>query len=171
VTTEEIRAAQFATQIASFELKLARAALVRTQPTAGRVPDAARFEIRAPFDGRILHVFQASEAGVPLARDASRSTCSRAMPSRSRWARVEVVDQRIQRVIWLVDPPERREILGDAFRVEARIVIWEGDDMLKVSARALLRRGDGCVGFTGVRGKARMRPVRSADATRSKARR
>ena len=32
--------------------------------------------------------------------------------------------------------------LGDGFRVEAKIVVWEGKDVLSVPASAVFRRGD-----------------------------
>jgi HlyD family secretion protein len=34
-----------------------------------------------------------------------------------------------------------RAQLGDAFRVEARIVVWESDDALKISSGCLFRHG------------------------------
>jgi HlyD family secretion protein len=52
-----------------------------------------------------------------------------------------VEEQRVNVILDLDDPPEQRRELGDAFRVEARIVIWEHDDVLQVSTGALFRRG------------------------------
>jgi len=61
---EDLRAAQFATHIADFELDLARAALIRTRPASpGEAADRS-FEIRSPVDGRVLRVFQESSAVV-----------------------------------------------------------------------------------------------------------
>jgi len=51
-----------------------------------------------------------------------------------------VEEQRVNVILDLDDPPEQRRELGDAFRVEARIVIWEEDDVLQVSTGALFRR-------------------------------
>lgn len=53
-----------------------------------------------------------------------------------------VEEQRVNIILDLDDPPEKRRELGDAFRVEARIVIWEQEDVLQVSTGALFRRGD-----------------------------
>ena len=41
----------------------------------------------------------------------------------------------------LLDPAEQRSTLGDGFRVEARIVIDEAQDVLKVPTSALFRIG------------------------------
>ena len=38
-----------------------------------------------------------------------------------------VEEQRVNVIIDFVDPPEKRQSLGDGYRVEARIVIWEQD--------------------------------------------
>ena len=40
------------------------------------------------------------------------------------------------------EPYDNWERLGDGFRIEARIVIWEGNDVLKVPTSALFRTGD-----------------------------
>ena len=53
-----------------------------------------------------------------------------------------VEEQRVNVVIDLVDPLEERESLGDGFRVEARIIVWETDDVLKIPSGALFREGD-----------------------------
>jgi HlyD family secretion protein len=49
-----------------------------------------------------------------------------------------IEEQRVNVVADLLDPPGP---LGDDYRVEARIVIWEGRDVLKVPAGALFRSG------------------------------
>jgi HlyD family secretion protein len=52
-----------------------------------------------------------------------------------------VEEQRVNVIVDLVDPPEERTTLGDGFRVEARIVIDEASDILKVPTSALFRVG------------------------------
>ncbi len=52
-----------------------------------------------------------------------------------------VEEQRVNVIVDFVDPPEARATLGDGFRVEARIVIDEADDVLKVPTSALFRVG------------------------------
>lgn len=54
-----------------------------------------------------------------------------------------VEEQRVNVIADLVDPLPSEELLGDAFRVEAGIVIWEEDDVVKVPAGALFRSGEG----------------------------
>lgn len=51
-----------------------------------------------------------------------------------------VEEQRVNVIVDFVSPPENRPTLGDAYRVEARIVVWESDGVLKVPVGALFRR-------------------------------
>ena len=52
-----------------------------------------------------------------------------------------VEEQRVYVVVDFLDPIEKRPSLGDAYRVEARIVTWESPDVLKAPAGALFQRG------------------------------
>jgi HlyD family secretion protein len=52
-----------------------------------------------------------------------------------------VEEQRVYVIVDLVDAPEERRSLGDGFRVEARVVIDEARDVLKVPTSALFRVG------------------------------
>ena len=70
-----------------------------------------------------------------------------------------VEEQRVYVVADFVDSPEKRPTLGDAYRVEAKIVVWESDNVLKVPAGALLRLGDDWAVFTLARGRVEVRPV------------
>jgi HlyD family secretion protein len=49
--------------------------------------------------------------------------------------------------------------LGDRFRLDVRVVLWEGDSVLKVPASALFRRGDQWALFAIEDGRARERVV------------
>ena len=53
-----------------------------------------------------------------------------------------VEEQRVNVIVDLVDPPQERQALGDGFRVEARIVVDEANDVLTVPTSALFRLGD-----------------------------
>jgi HlyD family secretion protein len=53
-----------------------------------------------------------------------------------------VEEQRVTVLIDFDDPPEKRRTLGDAYRVEAKIIIWESPDVLRVPIGALFRRDD-----------------------------
>jgi HlyD family secretion protein len=71
-----------------------------------------------------------------------------------------VEEQRVNVVADLLTAPEQRRNVGDAFRVEARIIIWETDQALKVPAGALFRRGDQWAAFVLADGCAQLRPVK-----------
>ena len=58
--SEDYRASKFAEEIALFELELAKAALLRTEPQPNGTASEHQFEIRAPITGRVLRVFQQS---------------------------------------------------------------------------------------------------------------
>ena len=58
-----------------------------------------------------------------------------------------VEEQRVNVIIDLVDPAEAREALGDGFRVEARIVVWEQPEVVKIPSGALFRDGDSWATF------------------------
>ena len=67
-----------------------------------------------------------------------------------------IEEQRVNVVADLMDPPGP---LGDDYRVEARIVIWEGQNILKIPASALFRSGTEWAVFTDRSGRARKQIV------------
>lgn len=50
-----------------------------------------------------------------------------------------VEEQRVNVIMDLIDPPESRHQLGDGFRVDCEIVVWQSDDALQVPMSALFR--------------------------------
>lgn len=70
-----------------------------------------------------------------------------------------VEEQRVNVIADFIDPPDRRPTLGDAFRIEARIVIWEESNVLKVPTSALFRNGQGWMVFAVKEGRAQLREV------------
>jgi HlyD family secretion protein len=70
-----------------------------------------------------------------------------------------VDEQRVNVIVALVDPYERWSALADGYRVEARIVLWQGDRVLKVPQGAVFRRGDGWAVFRIEHGTARLTPI------------
>jgi HlyD family secretion protein len=70
-----------------------------------------------------------------------------------------VEEQRVNVIAALGDPRQDWAALGDGFRVEARFVLWRGEDVLKIPQGAAFRRGDGWAVFRVVKGKARLAPV------------
>lgn len=191
---DQLNAAEFAVQIADFELQLARAALLRTRPQSPSAPGAWRFELLSPIDGRVLRVFQEDaavvtpgsrllEVGDPTDMELEVEVLStdavKIAPGAKVWiehwgdqpplvARVRLVEpagftkvsalgveeQRVLVLATFVDPYEKRSRLGDAFRVVARIVIWEADDVLKVATGAVFRNGEGWAVFRAQTGRA-----------------
>lgn len=230
--TEELRAAQFAQEIARYELQLARAALLQTEraPDNGDAEDdeaangeagggdaedggsgvdpstdpealageLPRFEITSPITGRVLRVPQESAAvvtpGTPLielgdprdleievdvlSRDAVRinpgdrvllehwggdhpieGVVRLVEPSGfTKISALGVEEQRVNAIIdFAGDPPPT---LGDAFRVEARIVVWEAPDVLQVPNGALFRSGGEWAVYAIADGRATLRTIR-----------
>jgi HlyD family secretion protein len=196
---EDIKAAQFALQIADFELEQAKAVLKRTGPRSPGDMESWRFEITAPVDGRVLRVFQESltvvtpgqqllevgdSADLEVEVDVLSADAVKVAPGAKvfleHWggdgpllgqvrlvepsgfmkkSSLGVEEQRVNVIIDFLDPPEKRSRLGDAYRVEARIVIWSADDVLKVPAGALFREGDDWAVYVVEDGRAQLRRV------------
>ena len=70
-----------------------------------------------------------------------------------------VEEQRVNVIADLVTPPAERSALGDAYRVEARIVVWESDQVLKVPVGALFRHQGAWAVFAVRDGRARLTTV------------
>lgn len=195
---EDLKSAEFAMQIAEFELEQARAALPRS-PEADPTDETSRLEIRSPISGRVLRVLQRSagvvapgtellELGDPrdlevvvdvLSSDGVKITPgNRAIlehwggerPLAGRVRLVEpagytkisalgVEEQRVNVIVDFDEPLEVRAGLGDGYRVEARIVIWEGADVLQVPASALFRWQDRWAVFRVEAGRTRVQTI------------
>jgi HlyD family secretion protein len=70
-----------------------------------------------------------------------------------------VGEQRVWVVMAFTDAREAWAALGDGYRVEARVVIWQQPDVLKVAASSLFRHGDAWAVFVIDGGAARLRTV------------
>jgi HlyD family secretion protein len=70
-----------------------------------------------------------------------------------------VEEQRVNVFVDFTEPRAKWEALGDGYRVEARIVVWEGESVLKAPAGAFFRQGDAWAVFRNVNGRARLTPV------------
>jgi HlyD family secretion protein len=70
-----------------------------------------------------------------------------------------VDEQRVNVIVAFTAPRERWAALADGYRVEARLVLWRGDDVTKVPQGAVFRHGDGWGLFTVQDGVARLVPV------------
>lgn len=72
-----------------------------------------------------------------------------------------VEEQRVRVVADMVTPAEKRPGLGDQFRVEARIVLWEDAQTLKAPSGALFRHGQEWAAFILKDGHALMKQVKA----------
>jgi HlyD family secretion protein len=72
-----------------------------------------------------------------------------------------VEEQRVNVIADLLTAPGERRSIGDAFRVEAKIIVWEARDALKVPAGALFRQGEQWAAFVVAEGRARLRIVKT----------
>lgn len=71
-----------------------------------------------------------------------------------------VEEQRVYVVADFTDPLEKRLTLGDSYRVEARVVVWESAAALRAPAGALFQRGGVWQTFTIEGNTARLRTVK-----------
>ena len=70
-----------------------------------------------------------------------------------------VEEQRVNVILDFEDPTAACAALGDAYRVEVRIVVWEGRDVVKVPTSALFRDGQQWAVYRVVDGRAQRTPV------------
>ena len=70
-----------------------------------------------------------------------------------------VEEQRVNVIADVVTPPAQRSTLGDAYRVDARIVVWESDQVLKAPVGALFRHQGAWAVFVLRGGRARLTTV------------
>jgi HlyD family secretion protein len=98
--------------------------------------------------------------------DALRARVRRVEPSGfTKLSALGVEEQRVNVIADFVDPPGA---LGDGYRLEARIVVWRADDVLRAPASAIFRHAGDWHVFAAADGRARLRRVevgqRGADA-------
>jgi HlyD family secretion protein len=70
-----------------------------------------------------------------------------------------IEEQRVNVIIDFTDPPADWQSLGHGYRVEAHIVVWQGEDVLKVPVSALFRHGEAWAVFALADGRARLRTL------------
>lgn len=70
-----------------------------------------------------------------------------------------VEEQRVRVIVDFASPREAWQRLGDGYRVEARFVLWEGDDVLQLPTSALFRQNEGWAAFVLDGRRARLTPV------------
>ncbi len=186
----ETHAAEFALQVADYELAQAKATLMQFEAPG----NTTVVDVRSPVDGQVLRVMQESativtpgsqilEVGDPtdieieaeiLSRDAVAIKPGAAVsieqwggekPLQGRVRLVEpaaftkisalgVEEQRVIVLSDMVNPPPEAQRLGDRYRVEVRIAIWHGDNVLLAPTGALFREGSDWKTFVLKDGKA-----------------
>ena len=70
-----------------------------------------------------------------------------------------VEEQRVNVIMHFDDPVTAARKLGDGYRVDARIVVWERDGVVMVPVGSLFRRGDQWSVFVVEGGRARLRAI------------
>jgi len=71
-----------------------------------------------------------------------------------------VEEQRVNVVIDIDAPREEWASLGDGYRVEVQVTVWQEANVLRVPSSALFRQGDAWAAFAVADGRARLKPVR-----------
>ncbi len=77
----------------------------------------------------------------------------------TRYSALGVEEQRVWVIVDFDGERESWQALGDGYRVEARFILWEGDDVLQVPASALFREGDSWMTYVIQSGRAQRRDV------------
>ena len=76
-----------------------------------------------------------------------------------------VEEQRVNVIIDLDDPRERWATLGDGYRVEARVSVWEGENVLRVPASAVFRSEEAWATFVVEEDTAVLREVQIGETS------
>ena len=77
----------------------------------------------------------------------------------TKYSALGVEEQRVNVVMDFDEPADGRPGLGDGYRVDIRIIVWEGASVLKAPASALFRRGTEWAAFVEAGGRARVQAV------------
>jgi HlyD family secretion protein len=83
----------------------------------------------------------------------------------TRLSSLGVEEQRVNVLIDLTSPREKWRTLGDGYRVEAHIVVWEADDVVRVPASSVFRHGQGWAAYRVEGDRARLTPVEIGERT------
>jgi HlyD family secretion protein len=83
----------------------------------------------------------------------------------SAFTKVSALGIEEQRVNVVADLTTPSTALGDGYRVEGRIVVWQADNVLQIPVSALFRRGESWSLFVVENGEARLRKVEVGQRT------
>ena len=77
----------------------------------------------------------------------------------TKFSALGVEEQRVLVISDFTSPTEEWQRLGDGYRVEARFIIWDEEDVLQVPASSLFRYREGWAVFVVEKNRARRRTV------------
>lgn len=77
----------------------------------------------------------------------------------TRISALGVEEQRVPVIVDFSDPREAWETLGEGYRIEARFIVWEGNNVIQTPTSALFRIDEGWAVFVIEDERARLRPV------------
>jgi HlyD family secretion protein len=80
-----------------------------------------------------------------------------------------VEEQRVSVLIDFNDPFEAWKRLGDGYRVEVRVIVWQAKDVLKAPTSSLFRHGENWAVFVAENNRARLCPVEAGQRNGSEA--
>ena len=135
------------------------------------LPGTRIMELGDPQDLEVeIDVLSSDAVRIPLGAKVYLEHLGTATPIEARIRLIEpqaflkvsalgVEEQRVNVIADFVDLSAIRKRLGDAYRVEARIVIWEGVNVLKVNAGACFRHEGGWAVYRIVNGRARLTKI------------
>lgn len=182
----ELESTEFRAQAAAHDVELAQAALTADrEPIAIRSPIAGRVlrvpepservvaagtslvEVGNPSKLEIVADLLSAEAvtvrpGYPILIEGWGGVTLRGrlrVVEPSAFTKVSALGVEEQRVNVVADFVDAPGTLGDRYRVEIRIIVWQSDSVLTVPASALFRHGEGWAVFLLERGRARQRDV------------
>ena len=146
--------------------------LERMRQSAGVVPQGEPLlKLGDPANLEVVADFLSTDAvrmkpGMPVRIDRwgggeeLRASIRRIEPSGfMKISALGVEEQRVNVIIGFEDPRQAWESLGSEYRVEAKVVMWEADDVVQVPVSCLFRRGDGWAVFVVKDGLAELREV------------
>lgn len=70
-----------------------------------------------------------------------------------------VEERRVNVIVDVADGADAARALGDGYRVEVRVVVWEQADVVTVPVGALFRRGEGWAAFFAENNRVRLQPI------------
>jgi len=108
--------------------------------------DAARIAVGAPA---MIEAWGGEHAIAGVVRSVEPSAFTRI-------SALGIEEQRVNVIVTLTAPPPA---LGDGFRIEARIAIWRGDDVLAIPATAMFRDRDRWAVYAVRDGRARLQLI------------